>query len=453
LKRRSTFLLVFLLLAGAWHVFLWSLGRTPDLRSLAGDEQTYWARAEVYQAGGEPAVDLLWPPFYGRFLSLTWWPMGRSSRLLTEGAQVLLLAVAAFLFFRLARRQGLEESWALVAAGALFVLPEVASFAHYFWPEVLHLALFLGALELLRWRQARAAFWAAAAAGVLFGLALLTKSLLSAFLPVLLLIEALSSARGKRLGRLALIAGGLLLTIGPTLWHHHQVKGRFTIADSSTFNLWVGLNDVSRQSHSGSIAWREFQAWRDSAPEEAGRDALLRQQILAKVQDDGIGTILRRQLGRQYFRLFEKDCYFIDQLPAGSLEPEGQGYHGLAPGLAAALRGLTWGSHLLLLALAGFGLALMPRPSRADPQSFLLPTFLLYNLLIFLGLHVKSRYLVQMLPFLLLLAGWAVQKLSAHLRGNERIGPGPLLAGSACAALLLFLATAGPWLDRVAPTP
>ncbi len=38
--------------------------------------------------------------------------------------------------------------------------------------------------------------------------------------------------------------------------------------------------------------------------------------------------------------------------------------------------------------------------------------------LIFLGLHVKSRYLVQLLPFLLIAAAWALLRLAELARGD-----------------------------------
>lgn len=440
-------------LAGAgllWHGFLWSLGRTPELRALAGDEQTYWASAEVYFGGGRPPVDLLWPPLYPRFLSWCWELAGRPSRLAVEAAQVLLLALAAFCLARLARREGLPPRWAAGAGAALFFFPTSAAFAHYFWPEAAHLAFFLGALFLLR-RDGGA--WPAAGAGVLLGLALLTKSLLTFFLPLLLLADFL--ACGKRRGRrrwhrLGALLGTLLLTLAPTLWRNHDATGRWVIADSSTFNLWVGLNDVSRRSHAGSIAWPELQAWRASAPTFAERDALLRGRIRELVARQGIARTLGRQLGRQYFRLFERDSYLTDQLPQGTLAPEGQGYRRMAEGLAAFLRGLATASHLLLLAFAGLGFALMPTPDRQRPFSWVGPAFLVYNLLIFLGLHVKSRYLVQLLPFLILAAAWAALRLAEAARGEDRLSRTRLWAGAAAGALLIFCATAGPWLDGAA---
>ena len=112
---RSRLLLVVLGLLGiGWHALLFYLGRDVGARALAGDEQTYWAKAELYFAGSAPEPDPLWPPFYARFLSLCWQLAGHPSRWVVELVQVLLLALAAFLLSRLARREGLPPRPAAV---------------------------------------------------------------------------------------------------------------------------------------------------------------------------------------------------------------------------------------------------------------------------------------------------------------------------------------------------
>lgn len=440
---RSRLLLVLLGLLGiGWHALFFYLGRDAEARALAGDEQTYWAKAELHFAGATPEPDPLWPPLYARFLSLCWHLVGQPSRWMVELVQVLLLALAGFLLSRLARREGLPPGPAAAAGWVLFLLPTTASFAHYFWPEILHLAIFLAVLELL---QSGSGAGRGFLAGALLALALLTKSLLSGFLPLLLLLDLRAAPAGRRLARFLSVVAGLLLVLSPALWQSYHETGRPRLANSSTFNLWVGLNDQSRQSHVGSIAWRELQAFTQSAPDAAGRDAVLRGKIAEKVRTEGVPRLFFRQLSRQYFRLFEKDSYFTDQLPEGSLQAERQGYRQLSPAAARPMRYLAWAGHLLVLGLAGFGLALAaPRWER--PFSLLVPAFLLYNLALFLGLHVKSRYLVQLLPFLILAAVSAAHTLLA----SGKIPRPRLWLGAGVTALLLFCATAGPWLDRLA---
>jgi hypothetical protein len=75
--------------------------------------------------------------------------------------------------------------------------------------------------------------------------------------------------------------------------------------------------------------------------------------------------------------------------------------------------------------------------------------FLAYQLLLFLLIHVKARFLLPMLPFL---CGFGGSFLVACVRRQPsprlRFTPPRLVAGALLALLLLFLAFGGPLLDR-----
>ncbi len=162
--------------------------------------------------------------------------------------------------------------------------------------------------------------------------------------------------------------------MAPTLWRNQAATGRLVIADSSTFNLWVGLNDIvaaeprrlDRLAGAAGLARQRARPSPNATPCCARASAPFMPSRASSEPS-------ARQLGKQYFRLFEKDSYLTDQLPHGSLAPAGQGYHGMASWLAGLLRGLAWSSHLLVLALAGLGLALAPAPGRSRPWSWLGP--------------------------------------------------------------------------------
>jgi hypothetical protein len=70
----------------------------------------------------------------------------------------------------------------------------------------------------------------------------------------------------------------------------------------------------------------------------------------------------------------------------------------------------------VVLALAPIGLALWRFRDRRWLRVLLV--FVLYNLAIFLWLHVKSRYRVQLLPVAFLGVGCAVAWLQARLNGD-----------------------------------
>jgi len=423
---------------------LWMEWR-PRPRPLWGDEVRYQEAAGQVRAGQTPDLHLLWPPLYPRFLAALM-PLGGATRLAAQLAQLALLAAAAFCLRGLGRALLPQRAAGDLAAALLVLDPQVAAFTAFLWPEVLHLALFLFAGWALVTRADRWP-WLVAAGGAL-GLALLTKSLLGPFVPVLLAPLVLAGPLRRRLLRPALVLGAMTLTLLPTLVAHHARYGVAAVADSSLFNAWVGLNDRARRSFVDEIVGSELDVYLKSAPAPPARDAVLRTKIAELVAARGVWPVLRAQLGRQYFRLFHHDSFFTEQLPGGGIAARGFGYVAPPGWLVAVLR--TWATVLYggVLAAAAFVLvARGPAPAPAIRRGWLAVAvlFVLYNLALFLVLHVMSRYRVQFLPVLDLCAGMTVAWL-----WSRRSGPRPprppaatWMMGGALAAVLLFLAFGG----------
>jgi 4-amino-4-deoxy-L-arabinose transferase-like glycosyltransferase len=415
----------------------------PAPRPLWGDEATYWQAAEQLRAGGAADLHLIWPPLYPRFLAALM-PLSGGTRLAAQLAQVALLVMAALLLRGLGRAllPGAELGRGIhaadVAAALLLLDPQVAVFGAYLWPEALHLALFLFAWWVLVKRADR---WAwLAAAGVALGLALLAKSLLLAFVPVLLAPLVADGPWRRRLLRPVVVAAAMALTLLPVLLHNRAHYGVATIADSSAFNAWVGLNDRSRRNFVGEIVGDEMGIYLQSAPDPAARAAIARAKIRRLVDERGVVALLRAQLGRQYFRLFDRDSFLVDQLPGGPIAArvDGFGYQSPPAWLAAALRGWGWALYGAVLVGAALGLATVPVENRRWLAVAVL--FVAYNLALFLVLHVKTRYRVQLMPVLdLAAAATAAWTFSRQPRRR----PVAWAAGAALAALALFLAFGG----------
>ena len=147
-------LLAFVLLV---HVGLLWIYWHPQPKSLLGDEARYRRWADDLVAGRVPEPDLLWPPLYPRFLALVL-RSPDASILRVQVVQTALLVLVALLLLDLARRLTGRPAAAEAAAWLVLAYPPLVAFAHYLWPEVLHLALFLSALwilvarrESLRW--------------------------------------------------------------------------------------------------------------------------------------------------------------------------------------------------------------------------------------------------------------------------------------------------------------
>ena len=384
-------------------------------------------------------VDFLWPPGYPRFLAGLL-VMGGGSFLLARCVQVALLALSAWLLRDLGLRLFGSVLAADVAAALLVLDPQVAGFAHFLWPEVLHLFLFLAALWILMARAERPGYWALL--GVVLALALLTKSLLAPFLP-LLLLPALWSGGVRGLGRLALAAGALAVMLTPTAIANARRDGPL-IADSSRFNLWVGLNDRSRKDLVDEVVGREYERYVRSGQTFGERARVLDDKIRALVQERGVPATVGAQLSRQYFRLFDKESFVTDQLPGGAISQQGYGYRGTPGPLAALLRAWSYALYALVLLAAALGLAVDTPRGRA--WRWVLLAFVVYNLAVFLWLHVKSRYRLAFLPVLDLQAG-AFAAWCAAGPARPRVPPLALGAAGVLAALALFLAFGAPLLD------
>jgi hypothetical protein len=403
--------------AAAWvaavHAMLWWLDRVPVPRTLWGDERTYLGSALELLAG-DPGwwPEPLWPPLYPQLLAgLTW--LGGGSLTPVVLFQTGLLAIAAVVLGDLVRRLTGSAAAAVTVAAVGLGYPPLAAFCHYLWPEVLHLFLFVALLWLLAVRGDRPVW--CAVAGVALGLALLGKSLLLPFAPVLLAVAVWGMRPARAAATVAVVVGFAVATMTPTLVANARRAGGPVFADSSTFNLWVGLNDVGRESFRHDVAWPEYQAWVASADSHGARDRILRERIRELVRTRGLAAVIRDQLSRQYFRLFDAGCYLTDQLPGGAAQLQaGAGYLGAGPRLGRVVRTATVVSILGLYLAATAGLAI--GGCRGDRWVRALVLFVGYNLLLFLWLHVKTRYRIQMLPTAFVGVGCLVALVEAGWR-------------------------------------
>ena len=446
--RRSGVLLSVLAILIVHSTLLW-IYHSPAPKELMGDEVMYNSVAQRILRGEDPAMELLWPPLYPRFVA---WLLfaGRGSLLMVQLVQSLLVVFIAVTARDLCRRMlgpGPVGDWVALAT---LLYPPLVAFAHYLWPEVLHLALFMAALWILAVRRRRVP--GLMGLGLVLGLALLTKSLLGPFLPLLLLPIALDEGRWTaRAARVALVLLVLGATIAPTVVANYRRSGEAVISDSSRFNIWVGLNERSRRNFVDEVVAEEYQRYRRSAPDHRRRNELLEQQIGELLREKGLLAVLGGQLGRQYFRLMNKDSFLSDQLPGGPIADRGGGYRETQRAVALAIRLVSHGMYAVILVAAAVGLALCP--PRGRRWLWLLLAYLAYNLALFLILHVKTRYRIQFLPVLFFYASYAINWWLARFRCRPSAQPShepPRWAWSLAAVgavLALFLAFGGPLLD------
>lgn len=414
-----------------------------------GDELSYWPEAQRMAAGQEPEISSpLWPPLYPRFLSALIFVFG-AEMLVIEIVQTLMLFVVVLVIWDLTYAWTGSAVAAASAAAMAAIYPPLAAFSHYVWPEILHLFLFLAALWILV-RKAPSAS-GLCTAGILLGLAVETKSLLIPFLPILLLPVLAGSVR-QAARRAALVSLGLgLVLVSARL---ADAPNPPVVGSAATFNVWVGLNDRTRKERVDPIVKAEFDEYVRSAATLPDRNAILRRKIRDKIRQEGVLGILRKQLSRQYFRLFDKDSFLTVQLRGKVLHPAAAGYQDPPGALAGFLAGASFLLYATVLAGAVLGIAVCPLTRRR--WLWVVLAFLAYNLALYLFVHVKSRYRIQFLPFLFVYSGCAIAWLAAKLGWSadesevwvkKNLSRAQSAVTAAAAALLLFLAFGGPLLD------
>jgi len=420
----------------------------PEPRVPLGDEVGYLTQAQRFVAGSPWALHPFWPPLYFQLVAGVFSLGGGTLAL--QLVQLAMLGGIAVLVADITTRVSTSRAAGLIAGWLTLSYPPLAAFAHYFWPELLHLLLFLAALWLLLVHPKQLGWLALV--GMLLGFAVATKYILVPFLPFLLVpvLRAPEPLRSRllRLGIMVVTFVTTLVITTPADQEPLLVRA----TASPLFNLWVGLNDTARRDFQNPVAGVEWTAYSRSAASYAERNRVLSDKITRFFDDNEWPQILWQQLSRQYFRLFDKDSCLSNQLPRGLLFQRHYGYVEAPPMLGELLR---WSSYLLysfLLVTSALGCAVVPLRGRAWLKVML--GFVAYNLLLFFFLHVKSRYRIQLLPVLLLYSScatvWACHRLGLVRQvpswWREQLRGTNWLLVSLGAATLLLLAWAGPWL-------
>jgi 4-amino-4-deoxy-L-arabinose transferase-like glycosyltransferase len=452
-RRRRVLAALFVVLFGALQGLLWFAYYGHGAKALIGDEQVYQNTALSIPGGGPWMPSSIWPPLQPLFMATIYAVFG-PHLLAVQIAQTLLFVACAALLRDLWRRLGAGVAAANAAAALWLLNPAAAGYAQWLWPEVPHAFLMLAALCLL----VRApSSLRTGLAGLCTGLAMLAKSLLSVFWPLLLIVFVQRTRPYVRVRVAAVFVLGLFCATAPALLQGWRTYGKPMIADSSIYNLMVGLTDTRRSDYVGDMGGATLPAFLASGATPQERNRIYLGKIREEVAERGAASMLIDQLGRQYFRLFSAKTPLVSQLPgpacAGHLSVYDSG-----PRLTWTLTAANNTMHALLLALCAFGVACRRWRSVPDTRSggvlAVVVLFLAYQLALFLLIHVKARFLLPMLPFLCGFAGSFLVALRARLPGGHdeptvSMTPVRLSFGAVFAALLLFLAFAGPALDHL----
>lgn len=270
------------------------------------DEPEYLRIAQAIRAGSY--VDggrWLRPPLFPLWLAIT---LGPSSILLAKLAQTALGALLIYLLYRVALAAWGQQNIALLCAGIAAVYLPLIAYSSYLMADTLLLVVLCGfLLALIRLAQ-RPTLRAAALAGLLLGVAALTKPIALACAPALLLAIWWGDRTWRRaLAHTALALGCGALLIAPWSIRNTLVHHRFVLLDTTGgYNAWLGNRPIG-----GDLAFQ--QQLNQTYGDPADVDAALSARALANAARDPLYTIT--QIGGKLIRFWrtETDLIFTHQ--------------------------------------------------------------------------------------------------------------------------------------------
>ena len=381
---------------------------------LAGDESTWTALAlrgvllprHAFSPFKTPI--LFYPPAYPYFIAAVYAALG--SLQAVKWVQAIL---GALLVPAVGRAGAITFSprAGLFAAGAAAFYPEIVWFSVHFWSETLFLVLLWWGFERVLAAHASARWGAAAAGGILWGLATLTRETALYFAPLAGLflawprhVEGRRGARRPALGAAFLAA--VTLTVAPWTWRNWVVFHAFVpVSTFGAHSLWQGNTRLPLD---------EFYRQTDSVPDPIPQYRLARERALAAIRE------------RQPLWLLEKLRVELPELwaPASHVFVliDRDAYGPVGAGARRIVRAVTVAPYLAIVALALPGLAAL----RLTPARGLLLGFLVYYNLIHVVTYGQDRFRLPVMPILFMLAAdtwtsWKAGTLGTRLTGRRTL--------------------------------
>jgi len=375
---------------------------------------------------------VFYPPLYHYFIAVLEAAVG--SLTAVKWAQVLVGSLLVPAVGRVGRAAFGPRAGLTAAAIAAFY-PDLVWFSTHFWSETLFLTLLWWAFERLlatgESRELASApgepgsrhMGAALAAGLMWGLAILTRETILYLTPLAALWLLVRGGRGSR-ARAALFLLTATLVVAPWTWRNWVVYRSFIpVSTAGGLNVFQGNARLTRQQ-----VYNRYRAVQ-------GR---LEQYRYA--QRMGLRAILERQptwflekLRDEMPRLWEADSLALVHIKRGAYGNVGTGW-----AVAAAVAVVV--PYLAALALFVVALAAFP----ATRPRVALIVFLLGYTAIHMATHGFARYRLPVMPVFFVLAGaaWTALRERALPRVSHRS------AALAAALALVFAASLIPSLRR-----
>lgn len=363
----------------------------PSAR-LVGDEVTWtaWgqeiASPEVAFSPGASRI-LFYPPVYPYFIAVLHSAFG--SLLAVKLAQALLGALLVPAVGRLGARLFGDRAGSLAAVFTA-AYPDLIWFSAHFWSETLFLALVFWGFERLLAASEPGGREAALMAGLLFGLAALTREPALYFVPIGALF-LLREPAGRRLAAVFLLA--TLGVVAPWTLRNHLVYDAFVpVSTFGPFNLWLGNTRATRAE-----VYAEYAA----VPGRIGKYRHTQRRAVEAIAERQPGWIFEK-LRDELPRFWEADSQALAHLRRGA-------YESASPGAARLASAAVVLPYLAALALFVLGVARAP----VGRGAALLLVFVAYYVLLHVASHGFARFRLPVLPILLLFAAAGLERPEA----------------------------------------
>jgi hypothetical protein len=356
---------------------------------------------------------IFYPPLYPYFIAV---PFALFHTL--QAVKWAQVAVGALLVPAVGRvgARAFDPRVGLLAAGIAAFYPELVWFAAHFWSETLFLVLLWWALERLISADASGSAGAAAAGGLLWGLAILTRETIFYLTPLLGAWMAWGGRRRAGFSRAALFLLCATVTVAPwTLRNWIAFHAFVPVATSGGLALFQGNAPLTRQE-----VYDRYEAVH-------GR---IEQYRFAR--REGLKAIADRQPTWAFEKLRDQMPAFWEADSLALIHIKRGAYGAVPPAAAVAAALVLLAPYLALLAAFVAGATLVP----LDRTRGLLLGFLVCYNALHVVTHGFARYRLPAMPvvFLFGAAGYVAWR-GRELRGA---GTGRRVAAAALAALMLL---------------
>jgi 4-amino-4-deoxy-L-arabinose transferase-like glycosyltransferase len=351
------------------------------------------------------------PPLYPYFIGALYACFGTLNAV--KWAQALAGALVVTSIGSVGRR-AFGPRVGLVGAAVAAFYPELVWFSVHFWAETLFMAFLWWGFERLLEADESGGFGAALAAGVLWGLAILTRETVLYFLPAAALWLAW---RQRRCGAVFLVAA--LLVVAPWTYRNWAVFHAFVpVSTAGGLNLYQGNAPLSRQQ-----VYDRYEAVHGRIEQYKWARA----QGLQAIRDRQPWWIFEK-LRDEMPNYWEADSQAIIHVKRGAYGP-------VRPGFAVAVALSVLTPYLVLLGFFVAGAASFVWERRGA----LLVLFLIYYNMIHVATHGYARYRLPSLPVVVLVAvsafaAWRAGRFPALSVGRRAVAVALCMALIACLA-------------------